>query len=455
MKKYLVLISVIAVLSFAVTAFALHEVPSQEYTPSIVKTAAKSQIELGGELRIRGEATRNLDDFNTDAKPSDNAQKYDQRVRLSLKATVSPNTFGFVELETGDNAHDTYTWADASNAMNNKRGTMSIRQAYISTNLGKVATLKAGHMLLALGNNLFFDHTKFGDDALLLSIPAGDGELTLISIKLAEGTTTQNDDLDAYVVAYGMPIGNANFSADLTYLNGHSKSIDATNPRGFDKGTKLYNLGLRANADLGSVKVKGDVEIQRGTDKTSAPDSFGNEEVKYKGYAVMLGAEANVGPVSVRGNAAYGSGDKLDSSNDSGEKNEGFQTFLSDTQYYTYIYDYKVVTAKNAASKHTGLNNTWYLNAGVTAKPMPDLKLSGDLYYLKAVKSVDNVNEDMDSRKIGVELDAKAEYQIDTNLVYFVEAGYLWAGDFYKNVVGADEDPDNPYSVRHGLLLKF
>ena len=40
---------------------------------------------------------------------SDHNSKYDQRVRLSVKATVSPNTFGFIELESGDSG-DTYTW---------------------------------------------------------------------------------------------------------------------------------------------------------------------------------------------------------------------------------------------------------------------------------------------------------------------------------------------------------
>jgi hypothetical protein len=243
-----------------------------------------------------------------------------------------------------------------------------------------------------------------------------------------------------------MPIGSANVSADLTYIVGHSKAV-------FDKGTKLFNLGVRANADLGAVKVKGDVEIQRGTNKTSAPDSFGNEEVRYRGFAAMIGAEAKVADVTVRGSAAYGSGDKLDSDNDSSEKNEGFQTFLSDNQYFTYVYDYKAATA--AGATHTGINNTWYVNAGVTAKPMPALKLSGDVYYLKAVQSVDNVTDDMDSKEIGVEVDAKAEYQLDTNLVYFVEAGYLVAGDFYANVTGDKDEVDNPYSVRHGLLLKF
>jgi len=452
MKKYLVLLSVIAVLAFAVSAFALHEVPSQEYSPSIVKSATKSQIELGGEMRIRGEATKNLTDFSNDGEPAeDHRLRYDQRVRLNLKATVSPNTFGFVELETGAGQTDSYTWGN----FNSKPTDLHVRQAYISTNLGKVATLKAGHMLLALGNNLFFDHSREGDDALLLSIPAGDGELTLISIKLAEGVDTQNDDTNAYVVAYGTPLGSANLSADLTYIVGHDKST-------FDKGTKLFNLGLRANADLGAVKVKGDFEIQRGTDKTSDGDSFGNEEVKYRGYAAMAGVEANVGAVAVRGNVAYGRGDKVDSNGDSGERNEGFQTFLSDNQYFTYIYDYKAKTA--AGALHTGINNTWYLNAGVTAKPTPDLKLSGDLYFLRAAKAV-AVNGATDddgtldkSKKLGYEIDAKAEYQLDTNLVYFAEAGYLFAGAAYDiptGTPGDNDNSDNAYGVRHGLLLKF
>jgi hypothetical protein len=443
MKKHLlVLLSVLAIVAFATTAFALHEVASQEYTPGLVK-AGKTQIDLGGELRIRGESNNNLSDLRdtkdgTDGEFSDHNSKYDQRVRLSLKATVSPNTFGFVELETGDSS-DTYTWGSGSSAGTSgaKRGTLAIRQAYISTNLGKVATLKAGHMLLALGNNLFFDHTKFGDDAILFSIPAGDGEVTLINLKFAEGDNHENDDLDGYVAAFGMPIGTSKVSADLTYLRDHAKG-------GAYEGFYLANLGGRFNGDFSGLKVKADLEVQTG----KAKDYLGGDDLKYRGFALMAGVEVPAGPATVRANAAYGSGDKTDTD----DKYEGYKNFLSDNQYYTYVYDYKVMTA--AGGTHTGINNTWYLNAGVTAKPTTDLSLSGDLYFLRAARRMSEADK-LDSKKIGVELDAKAEYQIDSNLVYFVEAGYLWAGDLYKNVVGAHEDPDNPWSARHGLLLKF
>jgi len=438
MKKYLlVLLSVLAIVAFATTAFALHEVQTQEYTPGMVK-AGKTMIELNGQIRIRGEVNDNLSDFtDTDECPgslcSDHNSFYNQRVRLGVKATVSPNTFGYVELESGDVADgdNGYTWG----GLDTKRGSLDIRQAYISTNLGKFATLKAGHMLLALGNNLFFDHSKFGDDAILLSIPVADGELTLLTIKLLEQQTHENDDIDAYVVAFGTPIDKINLGIDVTHLRWHDKSA-------FDNGARLTNIGVNAKADLGVAVVKADVEYQFGKFGSVTPSG---DDTKTRGYAAMLGAAMPAGPVSARINAAYGSGDK-ESTDD---KNEAYINFLGDEQYYTYIYDYKTITA--AGAMHTGISNTWYVNAGVTAMPMTDLTILGDVYFLRAAKKVSDVE---DSKAIGTELDAKIEYQLDSNLVYYVEAGYLWAGDLYKNVTGG-EDPDNPWSVRQGLLLNF
>jgi hypothetical protein len=433
MKKYLVLLSVIAVLALTVTAFAA------------------TTVELNGDIRIRAEINDNLSDFrNTDecnyGDCSDHNSSYNTRVRLGATATVSPNTYGVIELESGQdsddtyevaNGKDTYTWGDS---MDSKRGAMTIRQAYISHSFGKAATLHAGHMLLSLGNKLFFDHTKFGDDAIALIVPVGDGNLTLLTIKLIEAETHENDDIDAYVLAYGTPIGKVNLSADVTHLRWHNKDAN-------EGGNRLTNIGVRADADLGGAKIKGDVEYQFG--KFGATCSSSScDDTKARGYAATLGAVIPAGPVSVRANVAYGSGDKIDTD----DKYEGYINFLGDNQYYTYIYEYKAITA--AGDKHTGLNNTWYLNAGVTAKPMTDLTLSGDLYYLQAVKKVSNAN-DMDKKDIGVELDAKATLQLDTNLVYYVEAGYLWAGDFYANVTGDKSEIDNPFSVRQGLQLTF
>ncbi|RJQ15019.1 MAG: hypothetical protein C4560_11265 [Nitrospiraceae bacterium] len=472
MKKSLIaLLSVIVLMVFTTAAFALHQVTATEYTPSVVK-AAKAQITLGGELRVRGEFRNNTTDFeNTDedgtdgaANPRDRQAFYDQRVRLNLKATVSPNTMGFVELENGNDldttAGDTAdgpAWGSTTEGAtgiyqesNSKRGDLRVRQLYIAhqgKGLGVLSGIKAGHMLMALGNNMFYDHSKFGDDAIVFWIsPADKTEISLSALKLTENSNVIHDDQNAFVLAAESAIGDISVSGDLTWVDDNGTA---------HKELNLYNLGLRANADLKVVRVKGDVELQTGKQKSGASNG---DDLKFRGLAVMAGVEADAGPVTVRGNVAYGSGDKTDT----GEKYEGFVTSLGADQRYTYIYEYRAPTAAQtsltggayAGATGTGLNNTWYINAGVTAKPATDLKVSADAYYLRASKKVSDTN-DLDSKAIGFELDGKVEYQIDTNLAYYVEGGYLFAGDFYKNVTAGNEDPDNAYGVRHGLLLKF
>lgn len=444
-KSLIVLFSVMVVLAFAASAFALHAVKSSEYTPGLVK-AGKSQIELGGEIRIRGDYSKNVSDFDDDKH--DTTQKYDQRVRLRTKANVTDMTMGVVELETTDNQgtrnKNSYTWGCstdskcADSATEKKRDALYIRQAYIAHQFGTIGGIKAGHMLLGLGNRLFFDHTNYGDDALLGYIAVGPGELSLIDIKLAErdnATLDQNDDYEAYVVALEMPVGPANVSADVTYLRDRDKDT-------YDEGTHLVNIGIRADADLKVVKVKGDVEFQTGTAKE---DAAGNN-VKHQAMAALLGVEANVGPATIRGGAAYGTGSDID---DDVDESRAFKTFLTDNQYSTFIYDYSVKGASGA--KNVGLTNTTYVNVGASVKPIADLKISADAYYLIASKKVLNGAGD-ETNKLGFEVDGKVEYQVASNLVYFMEAGILVAGDAYDS---ADENSDNPYRVRHGLLLQF
>ncbi|MBI5741092.1 MAG: alginate export family protein [Nitrospirae bacterium] len=450
MKKYVVaLLSVLVVLAFAVTSFALHQSPTTEYTPSLVK-AKKASIELGGELRVRGNVTKDAD-FDS-SNTNETSQYYDQRARLSLKANTSANTFGFIELESGEdvsttsNSKDTVVWGNSSNT---KTGALSIRQAYIAhqgKGLGMLTGIKAGHLLAALGNNLFFDHSKFGDDGIVLWAAVGDGEVSLTTLKLDENDTPENDDTDAYILGFEMPVAGISVGGDLTNLRTRDKDTH-------DNGQRFYNLGLRADADLKVVKVKVDVEKQFGK---KGRDAAGDEE-KSSGAAFMLGAEAPLGPVTARAKAAYGSGDET-----SDTKDKSFNTFLSDQQNYTFIYEYTVPAASRA--KNTGLENTMFFNVGVTAKPMDALKVSADAYLLRAVKAV-NLNSalnadgtDATSKSLGFEIDAKAEYEIDTNLAYFVEAGMLFAGEAYDlgtATAGTNTASDNPYRVRHGVILKF
>jgi hypothetical protein len=134
------------------------------------------------------------------------------------------------------------------------------------------------------------------------------------------------------------------------------------------------------------------------------------------------------------------------------------------TQLFTYVYDYRVATAgalspdSNVGSSNTGIANTMYINLGASAKPTPELSAELDLYYLQAVEKVGDTSNSVFTKKeddIGFEIDGKLTYQLDKNLVYFVEAGILIAGDMYKVLTDSNEDPDNPVIVRHGVSLTF
>jgi len=461
-KSFLIILSMLLVLGFAATVFAIHaEIPAE--TQSVVAKGT-SQITLGGSIRFRGDVRNNTGDFNDDN--ADHMSSYDGRVRLSLDAQVSPNTTGRIHLESGDaDAADTYTWGGAGTDAegtygegNGKRGDLRILEAWIqSKNLfGSPLALKVGHMPLKLGHGLFFDHSKYGDDAIMLfANPTNELHVALLDAKFTEDTNTNtnsantnnnSDDTDAYVLLGAFNGGAFNAGWDITYLNDQDAAA---------RGLHLWNIGLRGDAKVGGmVTLKGDVEIQTGKAKGTTTTT------KYKGYAFLIGADVALDKVTIDGAVVIGSGDN----NANDDKVKTFQTAQSDTQKFTYLYDYRTRTAgistpvtsgaSALGATNTGIANTTYFKIGAKAKPNADLTTKLDLYVLKATKKVSS-DGPYNSKDIGVEVDGKLTYNIDKNLVYFIEGGYLWAGDLYKNITVNAQNPDNPWSVRHGVELTF
>lgn len=460
MKKiFIALLSVIALIAFAATSFALHAVPEMyEYVPGIVK-AKKAQIELSGEIRIRGEIADNLRDLRDNVGVD--VDSYNQRARLKVTATVSPNTMGVLELEGGSDTSDTWNWGSSTEGAsgiyeesNSKRGPMYIKQSYIAhqgTGLtGSLSGIKAGHMLMGLGNGLFYDHTKFGDDAIVVWTTVGAVEIDFAAIKLEEGTS----DIDAYVLDISTSMSGIKLGADVTLLD--DDELDGTAPAG--QGADLWNIGVRADAEVSGIKIKGDFEFQTGSIEKAAGNFGGTAGTDYdlSGWAAMVEASTTVGAISVGAQFAYGTGDDIATANEY----EGFITSLGSGQHFMYLIDQKVPTASQnlggtyAAATNDGLNNMWFAAIKASTNINPDTKVKGAVYYAAASEAV-SAATGLTDKDMGIEIDGKVEYQLDTNIVYYVEGGYLFAGDFYKNITGATVSPDDAYSVRHGLLLKF
>ncbi len=467
MKKYASILAVLVLLlGFAALSYAAPaEIPA-DTTAVIAK--GKTQITLGGELRFRGMMGSNtaVKDKNV-VSPKNSAYNatgsfgyYDYRVRLNLEAKISPNTTGFVELETGKDTGDNINWGTgidtgrgvyrAGNAKS--ADNVTIRQAWIQYQgtglLGVPAGIKVGRQLIKLGYGLFFDHTYFGDDAILLFVqPIKELTLAAHTIKFYEGDINANDDDTAYGILAVYAGKGFGLSADITYVDAQNYAYPTV---GYD--IHLWNFGLRGNVDdiAGTgLNFKADVEFQTGKiqDMPTAP-----REIKLRGWAFMAGLDYKFKtmPLSLTLEYAIGSGDKGSTS----DKNEAFITALGNEQHYTFVYEYLTPDACNAGlgTIRTGLCNTQYVKFGGAYDITKDLKAELYGYWLRAHRSV-NIGGFAADKDLGWEVDAKVTYQIDKGLTYFVEGGYFWPGDAYK--ISATRDPDDAWAVRHGIQLRF
>jgi hypothetical protein len=448
LKKYIAIVAAILfVLGFTASAFAIHaEIPAE--TQAVV-AKGETQITLGGQLRVRGFYQNNTD-FDDDSP--DEVKTLEQRVRLSLDAKVSPNLQGFVELrDTKVKGDDDQTWGvngnyDDSSGIYRKGGeplgtdetNLAFIQAWIlykwalgDTPMG----LKVGHMPLKLGRGLFYSHTKNGEDGLVVfADPSKQVHMAFVYAKFEEGSSTEQKDADAYVLLANYSGKSFNIGGDLTYAIDKSGDI-------YTDRLDLYNLGVRGDVKFGAVKLWGDVELQSGQGKNDVLD-----DDDFSGFAAIGGADFKVSDMTLGLHFGYGSGDDDPADNDV----KTFITVLDNTKndYMPWIYDYRAIGSNGV--KQVGISNTTYVKARINSKVTKALSVQLDGYWLQATETASGVDDEL-----GYEVDWKVKYKLAKNLLYYVEGGYLSAGDFYKQFTPAGDDPDNPWAVRHGLILSF
>jgi hypothetical protein len=537
-----IVLGMLLVFGFAASAFAIHaDIPS-DTTAAVA--GGGTQITLSGEIRTRFDYQH-----TTFFEETSDKSYWDERVRLGIEAKVTPNTSGFIQLEstnedTASKSQDWYGWGTTSPSAandtvtdktyatgmytvgNEKRPALSILQAWIlhtgSGLLGAPAGIKIGHMPLALGNNLFFDHSKYGDDAVLGFVnPVKELTLAGVAIKFRAGANSTNtstqDNAYALIAAYNFD-KNSSISFDATYVDDQDLVTTLSNagalganpyltlgaPFGPTLGTftprtalHFWNFGLRGNTVVSGLSMMLDGEVQTAETEHLSATFAGANELKMTGYAVKAGLGYTLDPVNLSLDFAYGSGDNGTHAN----KTSFFVTSLGADQHYTYVYEYRTINA--AGVQYGGLTNTWYLKLGATTDVVKDVNFLLNLYYLQAVDAIsvnspflqnnspfgatnfpqfdtkgnkwykfgNSYNSKSDGsgnpvapgttmwnnsgHDIGVELDGKITWTIDKNLKYWIEGGYLWAGDFWHAVTGPAVGPDDAFSVRQGIQLNF
>jgi hypothetical protein len=447
-RKYLaIVLGVLFILSFAVTAFA----------------ADKPEITLGGKILVRGWYFDNVS--NNLPIDSESQAMYSTNANIMIDANVSDNVRGFMELETSSGGNGNansglYFWGGST--QDSKPATdLFFRQLWIqytgSGLLGAPAGIKAGHMPITLGEKQFLCNERFGDDAILLWVdPTKEVHLVLGTTKLTEGSNAvHSDDLDGYVLIATYMINKDN-TIGLNYTLLHSDGLGS--PPTVDK-LNFDNLGLHANGKVSGLNYAAELDFQFG----KADGLGGAADTKFSGYGIFAKLGYMVDPVNLRASFAMGSGDS-DPSND---KNKEFQTLQGPDAvgatarlvHYTQIYERTIRTAANdqtltLADRNNGIANTTYYNLGLDVNPTKEIGLSLDGFIIRATKAW----QADQSKSVGSEVDFKGTYKLAKNLSYFVEAGVFTPGKFYTTgtaPVNGGLDKKTVTQAVHGLQLTF
>lgn len=437
MKKYLaIILGVFFVLAFAVSSYA--------------------------EVSLSGEITHwnwYRDNVSTGATLSSNlpvdtsSSAFSMtRVRLGADIKVSDNLKGMIELETdGALEEDFYTWG----TLNEKQSGMNTRQAWIqytgSGLLGIPAGIKIGHQPLILGLGKFLNHTRYGDDTILLfADPNKQVHIGLLTFKDAELNPNNSNDIDVYAALMTYKIDDKNsFGVNYARVNDTQSAL----------GLKQFqNVMLHGVADVSGLKIKAEIDYQFGK-----LDAAGT---KAAGYLLFAELGYKVDPVGIRASYANGSGDN-DATDD---KNKSFINFLGPDENVAFIYEYQIMSAASTTEvladgigdddgvceagescgngNTSGLTNTTMYNVGLDFSPVKDLGLSLDGYLFRANKVATG------SKNVGTEVDLKAKYNVTKGLTWTVLAGYFSPGKFYEDSLGVT-DKKTATAVRSELTLSF
>jgi hypothetical protein len=488
MKKYLaVLFSVIFLLSFTVTAFAIHEeMPPDE----AVVAKGPSKITLGGKIIVRGWYFNNIDGTSPTSSPSQ--ALYTTNAYLTVDAKVSDNVRAYMELETSSkesNNSGVLYWGsyDTKNDME-----LKFRQLWMqytgSGILGVPTGIKAGHMPIALGEKIFLNNERFGDDVILVWVdPMKEMHIAAGTAKLVEssnvniGSINHAQDLDGYVALMTYMLDkDTTVGANWTWAHSDANIPSLQYPVGtftpVVSSLNFHNFGLHGNGKIAGLSYAAEADFQVGQAKNTTADTakwlIDNANLHFKGYALFAKLGYELDMLKLRASFAMGSGDngKDPSSVKEFQAMQGTDATggIARFPHYTLLYERFIRTAAALAllttnpdgnTRTTGIANTTYYNIGFDVKPMKQLNISLDGYLLEATK-VGIWEQQLEanvSKGLGSEIDAKLNYQIAKNFSYFIEAGLFFPGNFYKDTAPLVNDASKKTATMavHGLLLQF
>ncbi|HTG01816.1 MAG TPA: hypothetical protein VK654_14640 [Nitrospirota bacterium] len=442
MKKFLVVLTVLALVVISSMAFAAAEVT------------------VGGSVQIRSRDFQNLN-FNKSADANDTV---DTQERIILDVNVKAdgvkgkislwndfNDWGRFEATQGNDFGSGTTTGTTQGAGN---GQFGFREAWVSFNVpGIPVNVTGGHQLLMLGMGGFFRSMHFGTDAWVIANVTGPNTAAVVNLKVAENNVGKNDDVDDYTLLDVFKINENNtVGIDLSQIVVH-KSSGYTFGSASIGDAALDNIGVNYTGKIGPVNLKGELDWQTGKVKRAGGAPLPSE-IKFKGNQIWINGNVPVDPVTINFTLARGSGNKRENTaggavNADVDLKQMF-TLLDIDPHYTFLYEYKTATACASpfalgGTAHTGFCNTTAISAGAAVKPVKSLMVGLDIWYLQATEKSGTPlaygsTTGKTSSDVGTEIDATINWQLYDNLSWNWNIGYFKPGDAMKTSDTAHTD---------------
>jgi hypothetical protein len=400
---------------------------------------------FGGYWRVRAFTQQNFsgtDNSGTGFPASQDLTRTDSRTRLYYTAKFS-DTFQFVNKFEID-----WVYGDTNLGDIGADGiSIEVKNSYVDFwTWQKKLQWKVGIQGYTLARGFIFSDDFSGAYVAY----NGDGwKIPFIWIKAYEGGTGDNandSDVDYYAFnplfkwmgASINPYFMMKYSDDaqMFFANGNSRAPQAFND------TRIWWLGADVDYKLEGWNLWGTFIWNGGSAEQVAAN---NQDLDFQGYLFGLGANGSLGPVGLRGQFVYSSGD--DTPNDN--KNDAFFNPRGASYYWSEIMGYGIFDNQSSANSPTDqISNVWFAGGGVDYQLIESLKLNLDIWYAQLAEK-DQVGAA--DEYLGTEVDFLATWQIMPKLNLDLVAAYLFAGD------GTYDGPDqkDPYEIGARMSLSF
>ena len=392
-----------------------------------VSYADLQNVEIGGELRIRGNS---YFDQGGDSEEG-HSQFTEQRSVISVDADFSDDVSANITFSNYKIWGDSWNQFDEGNELfdynSSPRGnTISLNEAYIL--LGDAVAgfdLKIGRQEVMFGSEFLvgnentaggFSHRAF--DGIRADWSNDSFDVTIFNFKAYEtdydsSNKDQDDDFNGIYASYN---GIENHTIDAYLLNYRAGQPDSDN-------LELLTIGARAAGAFGNFDYELEIATQSGDDGFSPEADFEGDAINAElGYTF----DANMQPRVFLGYAAFTGSDDADEL--------GFQRLYSDWEYSEFLGD-------------GDMSNVTILRAGVSANVSEKIGLSlvvSSFELDEETSGLGNgaVSVSGDDDELGTEIGLYMTYQYSEDVAVEVGAAQLMIGDAIEDAVTPyDEDP--------------